>query len=193
MTQYHGAIQDPKLQFHDLPLLDAPAPFVVGHWPGGERGSDIVFTRLNQRRCSIHFTIPLSGSTGQHAGIDRRCSHAGRKGNRGIGVECSNQGFPSKDGTSPRPFTIVRIHDRPVRAVHFTDAQLASWVALCEWLATEHGWPRQVPNVLRLLTPKELARWRGALEHLHLARSRSDAGGYLTGALVKAGWAAVDP
>jgi hypothetical protein len=50
-----------------------------------------------------------------------------------------------------------------------------------------------VPNVLRQFTPAEIAKWRGVLEHLHLSRRKADAGGHLIGALVKAGWKAVDP
>jgi N-acetyl-anhydromuramyl-L-alanine amidase AmpD len=193
MTLYPGAVQNPKLVFKNLPLLTEPPPFAVGHWTGGERGAEPVFRVLVDRKCSAHFNLDLPGVLTQYAGLDRRCSHAGPVGNKGIGVEASNRGFPDKAGKAPRPFDIVKIHGATVRAVRFTDAQLAAWVALCEWLAAKYGWPRQVPNVLRKLTPAEAARWRGALEHLHLSRQKADSGGHFMRALVDAGWSAVDP
>jgi N-acetyl-anhydromuramyl-L-alanine amidase AmpD len=190
---YPEATQNPKLMFTDLEPLSAPPPWAVGHWTGGERGSEAIFRVLQERRLSVHFTGALDGSLCQHASLDRKCAHAGSTGNRGIGFEFANRGLPAKDGTSPRPFTVVTIHGVKVRAVHFTDPQLAAWVKACEWLAERYGWPRQVPNVLRQFTPKEAARFTGALEHLHLSRRKVDSGGYLVGALVKAGWKPVDP
>lgn len=194
MIVYPGATVVSELMFDDLPLLSEPPPFLVGHWTGGERGSEAVVRVLRARGLSIHFTGPLDGSLGQHASLDRRCSHAGSVGNQGLGIEFSNRGFPAKDGTSPRPFERRTIHGvKNVRVVRFTDAQLKAWVDLANWCAERFGWPKQVPNVLRQLTPKEVQRFKGALEHLHLSRRKVDSGGYLTEALVKAGWAAVDP
>lgn len=193
---YPGAAADPALQFHDLPLLGAPPPWIVGHWTGGERGAEAIHRVLVSRGLSVHFTIDLAGKLVQHAPLDRRCAHAGSVGNRGLGVEASNMGFPRKDGTAPRPIDVVQIHGpktKPTRTVRFTDDQLAKWVALCEWCASTYGWPRHVPRELRRLTPAEIGRFRGALEHLHLSRKKTDAGGHLVGALVKAGWTAVDP
>ena len=155
---YPGAVQDPALQFHDLPALAAPPPWIVGHWTGGEKGAEAIFRVLQQRKLSVQFTLDLAGKLVQHAPLDRRCAHAGGVGNRGLGVEASNMGFPRADGTSPRPFDIVTIHGAKVRAVRYTDAQLAAWVALCEWCAATYGWPRQVPNVLRQFTPAEIAK-----------------------------------
>lgn len=194
MTKTYPAAERPvELQFDGLPLLNGAPPWIVGHWTGGERGAEAVHRVLVQRGLSVHFTLDLEGRLVQHADLDRRCAHAGSVGNRGLGVEASNCGLPRKDGTSPRPYDVVEIHGRPVRAVRYTDAQLAAWVALCEWCATEYGWPRQVPDCLRQLTPREISRWRGALEHLHLSRRKVDAGGHLIGALVRAGWKAVTP
>lgn len=196
MVIYPGAVQNPKLTFPDLRPFTAPPPWIVGHWTGGERGAEAVHRVLIERGLSVHFNLDLTGKLTQYASLDLRCAHAGSVGNRGLGVEASNQGFPSKDGTSPRPFDLVQIHGpktKPVRAVRFTDAQLAAWVALCEWCADRYGWPRQVPNVLRQFTPAEIARWRGALEHLHLSRRKSDSGGHFMASLVAAGWKAVDP
>jgi N-acetyl-anhydromuramyl-L-alanine amidase AmpD len=192
-TLYPGASQDPALQFHDLPALTSPPPWIVGHWTGGERGAKPIYDVLQARKLSIHFTVDLAGTVVQHAPLDRRCSHAGSVGNRGLGVEIANMGFPRADGTSPRPFDVRVINGAKVRAVRYTDAELAAWVALCEWCAQAFGWPRQVPRELRQLTPAEAARWRGALEHLHLSRRKADGGGHLSAALVAAGWAAVDP
>ncbi len=187
-----GAVARPGLTF-DVEAMKAPPPFLVGHWTGGEGGADRVHRVLVQRGLSVQFVGELDGTLVQMAPVTGRCAHAGRAGNVGIGVEMVSQGFPSKDGTSPRPFDRVTVHGAPVRAVRFTEAQIRSWVALAEWCAATFGWPRQVPRELRVLSPAELSRFRGALEHLHLSRRKADAGGHLVGALVAAGWKQVDP
>ncbi len=193
LPRYPLATHPPALQFVDRPALLKPPPFLVGHWTGGEGGAERVHRVLVSRGLSVHFTLELSGLLVQHADLDRRCAHAGSAGNVGIGVEAVSQGFPSKDGTSPRPFDVVTIHGAKVRAVRFTDAQLDAFVALAEWCAKAYGWPRHVPRELRVLSPAELARFRGVLEHLHLSRRKADAGGHFIGALVRAGWTPVDP
>jgi N-acetyl-anhydromuramyl-L-alanine amidase AmpD len=187
------AIERPGLTFDGLPALAAPPPFLVGHWTGGEGGAERIHRVLVQRKLSVHFSLELDGDLVQHCDLDRRAAHAGRAGNVGLGVEASNMGFPRDDGTSPRPFDTQVIHGVKVRCVRFTDAQLARYVELAEWCAATYGWPRHVPNVLRVLTPAELARFRGALEHLHLSRRKCDAGGHFTAALVRAGWTPVAP
>lgn len=173
--------------------MAAPPPFLVGHWTAGEGDPSRVFDVLVARDLSVHFVGDHDGTLQQMAPVTGRCAHAGTLGNVGLGVEMINRGLPRKDGTAERPLVETRIHGRKVKVVSFTDAQLASWVALAEWGAAKFGWPRQVPNTDRVLTPAEIKRWRGALEHMHLTAKKIDAGGLLTGALVKAGWKAVTP
>ena len=182
----------PGLWFN-VPKLSKPPQFMVGHWTGGEGGAEKVHRVLKQRELSVHFVLERPGALVQMADLDGRCAHAGRRGNVGLGVEASNQGFPNNDGTSPLPFDTVKIHGAKVRAVRFTEPQLAKWVALCEWAAARYGWPRQVPRELRVLTDAEVSRFRGALEHLHLSAKKADAGGHFVAALVRAGWQQVDP
>ena len=191
-TCQHARV-DPSMRWDDLPTLREPPPWLVGHWTGGERGPSAIYRVLRGRGLSVHWTMSLDGDLVEHAPLTARCAHAGSVGNRGLGIEIASCGLPRKDGTSPRPFDVVEIHGRPVRAVRFTDAQLTRWVELAEWCAATYGWPRQVPDCLRQLTPREVARWRGVLEHLHLSRRKVDAGGHLTRALVRAGWKAVSP
>lgn len=177
----------------DVPSFAKPPPFIVGHWTGGEGGAAKVHRVLEQRELSVQFVLERDGSLVQMASVGGRCAHAGRRGNVGLGVEAVNQGFPNNDGTSPLPYDVVKVHGAKVRAVRYTEAQLAKWVALCEWAATRYGWPRHVPRELRVLTDAEVSRFRGALEHLHLSAKKADGGGHLVGALLGAGWTAVDP
>jgi len=179
------------LWFDGLPKLAEPPPWIVGHWTAGEGGAERVHRVLVQRGLSVPFVGERDGSMVQMADLDRRCAHAGRTGNRGLGAEMVSRGLPRRgtnDATVP-----THIHGRKADVVPFTDAQLRAWVALCEHLATLFGWPRQVPNTDRVLTPDELSRWTGALEHLHLTLKKIDAGMLLCGALRDAGWQAVAP
>ena len=75
---------------------------------------------------------------------------------------------------------------------------IASWVRLCETLAGALGIPRHVPfdasgsPLLDRMSPKRARSWEGAAEHLHShATQKLDAAGYLTGALLRAGWRGV--
>lgn len=177
------------LQFAGLPALAAPPPYIVGHWTGGERGAAPIVRVLRARDCSCHWTIDTAGTVVQHAALDRRCAHAGRVGNRGLGVEIANRGWTK--GKPPRATEARIIHGRkkPVDAIRYTPQALAAWVALCEWCAARYGWRRQTCTLRRQLTPAELARFgSGALEHLHFSRRKVDGAGYLAEALVAAGW-----
>lgn len=179
------------LRFDGLPPLAAPPPWIVGHWTAGAGLADRVHRVLVQRGLSVHFVGEPDGSMVRMAELDRKCAHAGSRGNRGLGVEMVSRGLPRKgsdDATIP-----TTIHGRRVQVVPFTDAQLRAWVALCEALAARYGWPRQVPDTDRVLTVGEISRWRGALEHLHLTAKKIDAGMLLCGALRQAGWQAVAP
>lgn len=181
------------LWFHGLPKLKAPPRFVVGHWVGAESKADRVYRTLVQRGLSVHYVNEADGTLVQMAHHTDRCAHAGSRGNVGIGVENVSPGFPKLDKKASRSVVDGHAHGRPFKACAFTDAQLASYVALCERLAAEFGWPRQVPNTDRVLTNAELARFSGAVEHLHLTMRKVDSGMLLTKALIAAGWAAVDP
>ena len=178
----------------DAPKLVSPPPFLVGHWTAGEGGSDRVHRVLVQRGLSVHFVGESSGSMVQMADLDRRCAHAGSRGNVGIGVEMVSAGLPPKPPkASTRSKVATTCHGRDMTALAFTPAQEAAFVALAEALASRFGWPRQVPDTDRVLTPGEIARWRGVLEHLHLTKRKVDAGMLLCGALVRAGWKPVSP
>lgn len=175
----------------DPPKLAAPPPFLVGHWTGGSRGAEAVHRVLVQRGLSVHFVGEPDGSMVQMADLDRRCAHAGSRGNIGIGVEMVSRGLPRKGSADATVATTV--HGRKMTAVPFTDAHLAAWVALANDLADRFGWPRQVPDTDRVLTAAELRNWRGALEHLHVSARKVDAGMLLVNALADAGWKRVSP
>lgn len=180
------------LWFGDAPPLAEPPPFVVGHWTAGEGGPERVYRVLRDRGLSVHFVGGSDGAMVQMADLDRRCAHAGTLGNRGIGVEMVSAGVPGRKH-SPRPIVETTVRGRKLKALAFTPDQIPSWVALCERLAEIHGWPRQVPDTDGVLTPAQIKRWRGALEHMHLTARKIDAGGLLCRALVAAGWRAVAP
>lgn len=184
---YPAATRPTELQF-DTPPLESQPQYIVGHWTGGERGAAPIYRVLVSRGCSCHWTIDTAGAVVQHAGLDRRCAHAGRVGNRGLGVEIANRGWTR--GKPPRATEARSIHGRaPIQAIRYTPEALAAWVALCEWCADRYGWKRQTCTLRRQLTPAELARFgTGALEHLHFSRRKVDGAGYLAEALVAAGW-----
>lgn len=175
----------------DATALSEPPPFLVGHWSAGWGDASAVYRTLVSRSLSCHFATSPDGSLHQQAGVMRRCSHAGSKGNRGIGNEMCNPGLPGKR-QPPRPMVDTEIHHMKMKAIPFSDGQLASHVRLANWLAERFDWPRVVPNTSRVLTPVELRRFKGALEHLHISPRKIDAGMFTCRALVSAGWRAVD-
>ncbi len=175
------------------PKLEHAPPFLVGHWSAGEGGPERIYRALSGRGLSCQFAMGLDGVTVQLAPLDVRCAHAGSLGNVGLGIEIANRGVPDDSGRSPRPFDLVRIRGSKVRAVRFTEAQIKSWVELCEWFAATYGAPRVVPSELRTYAPSEIRTFRGVLEHLHISSRKIDAGGHLVGALVSAGWQRVRP
>ncbi len=182
------------LWFDGPPKFAESPPWLVGHWSASGRGADGVHRTLVQRKLSVHFVGERDGSMVQMADLDRRCAHAGSTGNRGFGCEMVSPGYPHGSfGADWGPTVGTHVHGRKLTAYAFTDAQIRTWVALCETLAARFGWPRQVPDTDRVLTRDELARWRGVLEHLHLTMKKVDAGMLLTGALRQAGWQAVNP
>ncbi|MCH9836767.1 peptidoglycan recognition protein family protein [bacterium] len=182
------------LWFDGLAPLAAPPPFLVGHYTAGAGDAERVHRVLVQRGLSVQFIGERDGDMFQTADLDRKCAHAGSKGNRGLGVEMVNPGYPHGSfARSWGPLVASSVHSKPKEFYAFTDAQEAAFVALAEALAAHFGWPRQVPDTDRVLTPGEIARWRGVLEHLHLTKRKVDAGMLLCGALVRAGWKPVSP
>lgn len=156
------AERDARFEFRFLPKLKALPPFLVGHWTGGSGDVAGVFATLVARRLSVHFHINRAGRLVQLAPMNRRCAHAGSRGNVGLGVEVTSKGT---DG--------------------FTLEQLATFVALSNDLAALFGWPMVVPASD---TRVDDLLGFGVVEHRNLTTRKVDAGGLLRDELLRRGW-----
>lgn len=183
---------------------------VVGHWTAGEANFDHdeddaprLFRALQGRvnngvpsPLSIHANIGGFGRIVRMADEKTTSTfHAGAVNQRSIGVEIHNMGFGEPRSKRPRGERKNKIHGRTVTFLEFTDAQIASWVKLCEYYVAAFGIPRVVPGnpetgelFLDRLTGKRAANFRGFTEHLHWSSKKADGGGQLVQALVDAGF-----
>lgn len=120
---------------------------------------------------------------------------------RSIGVEVVSAGMPGRTDVRERPRVRVPLLGKITEVLRFYPGQLRAWRRLAETLASLDGRggiriPRHVPEPLgaRRLTLREIRRWQGALEHLHVpGTTKRDAAGMLVDALLDAGWEAVRP
>lgn len=120
---------------------------------------------------------------------------------RSIGVEVVSAGLPGRFDARERPRVRVPVLGRMLEVLRFYPGQLRSWIALAETLAALDGRggiriERRVPAPLatRRMTRVEVARYSGAMEHLHVPTTKKiDAGGLLLEALAGAGWALTRP
>lgn len=178
-------------EWFDRPKLAAPPQFLISHWSAGWGDASRVYRALVSRGLSCHFATSPDGTLHQQADVEARCAHAGSLGNVGIGNELCNPGLPGSKAP-PRPMEATEIHGRKMHAVPFSAAQYDANYALAEYLADRFDWPRVVPNTSRVLTPAEIRRFKGALEHLHISSRKIDAGMLATRDLVRRGWKPVD-
>lgn len=124
---------------------------------------------------------------------------------RSIGVEVVNAGIPGRTDVRHRPQTVVRwVGGRRQTVLEFQPAQLRSWVRLANALSagclpSGIAIPRQIPAeggepLPGRFTQREMRRWAGAMEHLHMPKTRKiDAATMLIGALMDDGWLALEP
>lgn len=188
---------------------------LCGHWTAGPTrdgpsAGRSVYRAMRARQrpdgspldVGIHLVIGWDGLVHQLADLAIATVHVGSAGvnRRSIGVECCWPGTVAQaerlgvSGPSSRP----RVAGRLAHVLLPSPEMLAAWVRLAETLATHLPVPRQVPldrdgAILRdRMTPRALAAWSGAIEHLHVpGTTKIDAAGYLVGALRDAGWRGV--
>lgn len=197
---------------------------LVGHWTGGEAttrsydddGPRVVHGMKARTRdgrplnVGIAFVIGACGADDLEAPVWQTADpgrvatvHVGRGevNARSIGVEVVSAGMPGRTDVRERPRVRVPLLGKITEVLRFYPGQLRAWRRLAETLASLDGRggiriPRHVPERLgaRRLTLREIRRWQGALEHLHVpGTTKRDAGGLLVDALLDAGWEAVRP
>jgi len=209
----------PWIKTHDRLVFERPYPgirprtvaptILAGHWTGGEGGADRVFEALRTRTdadgkpspLSVQFVIDPDAETWQFCDLDKVvCYHAGAINDRSLGVEIVNRGLAPALGRRYRD-TIddLTVHGKRVKQLAYSQAQLDAWCRLSDLVCSTYGIPRQVPGKPdgsisdAVMTRPERAAWRGVLEHLHVARTKTDGGTQLSRALVSHGYAAMPP
>ena len=184
-----------------------PIDLLVAHWTAGPpregpTAGRLLFRAMEARRgqsgddlsVSVHFSISWDGMIWQHLDLADAAVHVGHRPTlaRSIGVECMWPGTAAQaakigaDGEA----VLRRIDGAAVRAMRPSDALLDAWRWLAEALARGGAdgleIPRKAAPADRRLTAGELARTRGAIEHLHVTgTTKIDAAGLLVAAL---GW-----
>jgi len=177
-----------------------PCTLGVGHWTGGEAGiksatddGKRVYDVLVSRNLSVHFTIGYDGAIWQYADpVTVTCLHAGAVNDFSWGCEVVNRGLPPDQGRQ-REEVAYRVHGRMIRQLAFTQAQLDSWLWLCDAVQAALGMPRAVPTTLSgpvetRIPDAKLKIFRGVVEHLNASSTKVDAGTQLVRHLLSAGY-----
>lgn len=174
----------------------APPDLVVLHWTGGGGGLPRLFDVLRSTTgprsldgLSVHAGIDPAGVTERWAPDDLVCLHAGGVNDRSLGIEVCSPGFSTgsvwaaekKRGVQRREYE-DRLRGHRVRMVDYTAAQHDAVHALvsewCDRWQIPRAFPVEADGSLmrRQMTPRELARFRGVLGHLHVHESKCDPG-----------------
>lgn len=185
---------------------------VMLHWTAGENPAERVFANLRAHKSaetgkpeplSVHFVVEPAGAIYQLADTHARCSHAGKPYNANdwsLGIEfvCRGDayGVALKPGIE-RPRCTDVIHGERCTYDSLTSAQLASGIVLIEALLREYQLPQAVPMrrgdvVADELNALEVAKFRGALGHMHIKRGKRDPGARLLRVLA-ARWGLLKP
>lgn len=184
---------DPALQFRALGKRRETRA-VVWHWTGGEGGGSQVFSVLQERALSVHFTIDQAGVVWQYCDADAFCAHARGANAWSVGVEISNRANATAEHPKwPRSVALDTIHGRTARHTRFLPAQIEAAKALADALARAYGLPHAVPRaasgdvIARTLRLAELEGYRGHLGHYHLSAAKRDPGTELLRELARLG------
>lgn len=163
---------------------------VVWHWTGGEGEPPAVAKVLKNRGYGVEFAIARTGVIYQFCDpllVDT--ADAGSVNARSVGVEIVSYGMRSRTpGWKPpragagRPVRKVAIHGVRCEVAAFHPEQLAAARALADGLSRGLGIPRKVPTTRegvvtsKLLSPGELAQFKGHIGHYHCSRQKCDPG-----------------
>lgn len=143
---------------------------------------------------SVHVGIAPDGITERWAPDELVCLTAGIVNDWTLNVEVCCPGYSHVRGQPSRAWTLEqergivrreyadRIHGVRVRMVDYTNAQLEAVAHLVEGWCDRWGIPRDVPRerdgslMRRLMTPAELASFRGVMGHFHCNIEKNDPG-----------------
>lgn len=154
-----------------------PIRAVVLHHTAGERGAQGIFSTLDARRLSVHFTIDNRGVITRHADLDVVCKHAGMANEWSVGIEISNRGcWPAADRV-PRADYWDECRGRKVHYLRFFPDQVKAAIALVGYLCDTLDLPRTLPRdgdrvSRKQLSAEELGTHRGVLGHYHLLTNK---------------------
>jgi N-acetyl-anhydromuramyl-L-alanine amidase AmpD len=162
---------------------------LVHHATGGEGDEKQVYKTLRTRKSnktgkllnlSIHLFTRADGLVFQFADLDARCIHAGSANSWSVGHELQNRmnTLPISHGIR-REVMIENIHGKDRKITACTVSQIRSALAITASVCEAYALPWAVPmdghDVLSTVLPDaEIAKWRGALGHLHLSAMKVD-------------------
>ena len=129
------------------------------------------------RKLGVEFSIYADGTLWQHCDpVFVDTFDAGFFNRPSAGVEIVNRGLAPAFPRVPREAYDAKINGKPVKFLKFTDAQMLSYVALCNTLCAALDIPRVVPWQRRVMSGQELASFSGVLGHFHLTTDKLDPG-----------------
>lgn len=187
------------------PRVDAPS-LLVGHWTAGRphEGPDAarhVVRAVKSRKRSdgtpldvaVHFVVSADGLVTQTCDLAIATVHVGSRdvNRRSIGVEVCHPGTEALALALGGAPVVVRrrVVGRVYRLAAFAESALVAYARLADALSWHVPIPRRVRADTDRMEPRELRRYHGALEHLHVhGTSKIDAGGLLCEALAGFGW-----
>lgn len=192
----------------DIYLRERPPEILVGHWTAGPRrtgyaAAQKTYRAMQARRkdngaemsVSAQFVLSDDGIVTQLADLKWCCVHADRLFNlRGLSLEYAFPGTvaqAAKLGEVGGPAERRRVAEAYVQCVTPSEAALKAYVRWADMLASRFDIPKIAYTRTSRFDMREMRTAKGACEHFHAASTtKVDAAGFLTGALVAAGWKA---
>lgn len=178
---------------------------VVWHWTGGEGEPPAMAAVLKNRGYGVEFAIARTGVIYQFCDpLEVDTADAAGVNARSVGIEIvsygmrqSTPGWMAPKAGIARKVSTVAIHGVPCHVAAFNSDQLAAARALADGLSRALNIPRKVPVTVKgvptagLLSPGELAQFKGHVGHYHISRQKCDPGPDFMGEL-HASFAAYD-